>query len=287
MRDMTAAEFTQGSRILPLDDPELLAIVRRYQKLRTQLVPYIYNAAWEAHEIGLPLMRAPLLHYPDDPNIWEVKREYLFGSDIYVAPVVEEGAARRTLYLPEGEWIELWALTEYDETTGGFRLGGVPIDGGREITVDAPIDEIPLFVKMGAVIPLVDPAVDTFAPADPPSRDFDVTTAEDLTHLLHVWVFADGVSSTTLADESSLTAETDSSGVLLTRTGPADDHELIAQVIWPQGLSAPANVTNCTFVPGGDPLTLAPGEWTWNNERNAVSFHGLPGQKVFSVIAAR
>ena len=287
MRDMTAPEFSSGSRILPFDEQELTYIVRRYQKLRTQLVPYIFNAAWQAHETGLPLMRAPFLHHPDDPQVWEIKREYYFGPDLFVAPVIEEGALERTLYLPEGQWIELWQKTEYDGDlagggTGGFRLGGVPIEGGRQVTVDAPIDQIPVFVRMGAIVPLVDPEVDTLAPASatPP---VDTTPYEQLEHLQHAWVFPDGASWTTLFDGSVLEVDTDVAGVTLLRTGPKDDHELIAQVIWPTALAAPTSVSGLSFVADADPLSLAVGTWTWSTERNAVALHGMPGQATFSI----
>ena len=288
MRDMTAAEFASGSRILPFDEPDVTAIVRRYQKLRTQLVPYIVNAAWEAHDSGMPLMRAPFLHFPQDPEVWKIKREYLFGPDLYVAPVIENEAREKTLYLPPGRWVELWDRTEYDgdpDGTGGFRLGGVPIEGGRTITVPAPIDEIPLFVRMGAVIPLVDPEVDTLAGAMA-SKTPDVTTYEQLAHRQHVWVFAQDDASTTLFDGSQLDVQVDSQGVILTRTAPTDGHELVGQIVWPQSLTPPVQVAGLVFVADADPLELTPGTWTWSDARNAVAFHGLGDQAVFLITVA-
>lgn len=288
MRDITADEFTSGSRIHILDEPELTYIVRRYQKLRTQLVPYIVNAAWEYRETGLPLMRAPLLQFPDDPAVWNIKREFLFGPDLYVAPVIEEGATTRTLYLPPGQWVELWALSEYDGDvsgagSGGIRLGGEVIEGGREITIDAPVDEIPIFVRLGAIIPLVDPAVDTWSPADPPPG-VDITTAADLAHLLHVWAFPHGQSATTLADESLLEVTVTADGVELARTAVPDAAELVAQIVWPADMNEPAEIPGLTFVPDADPLALDPGEWTWSAARNAAAFHGQPGQNEFQIL---
>ena len=287
MRDQTGGKIETGPRVQILDEEELTYIVRRYQKIRTQLVPYITNAAWEAHALGLPLMRAPLLHFPDDPRAWDLKREYLFGPDLYVAPVVEEGAAERTLYLPPGRWVELWDRTEYDGTlegggTGGFRIGGAPVEGGREITVDAPIDEIPVFVRMNTVIPLVDPRVDTFVPANPPNG-LEVKTADDLKHLLHLWAFPEGRKTTTLADGSMVDVQSGADGVTLLRIAPEDDKEVIAQVIWPEGLTAPDRVLGLTFVGDADPLALDPGTWTWSAGRNALALHGEPGQMEFSI----
>ena len=143
MRDMSNEEWRGMRRIRIFDEPELLDIARRYQKLRTQLVPYILNAAREARATGLPLMRAVFLAFPDDPACWDLKHEYLFGPDLLVAPVLEPGAGQRRLYLPPGQWVSLWDRTEYDSKSGGFRIGGVLVSGGREVTVAAPIDQIP------------------------------------------------------------------------------------------------------------------------------------------------
>ena len=288
MRDMTAAEFTAGSRILPFDDSELTFIIRKYQKLRTQLVPYIFNAALTAHETGMPLMGAPLLYNPDDPAVWDVVREYYFGPDIYVAPIVEEFSRQRTLYLPQGQWIEFWDKTEYDgdmagNGTGGFRIGGSIIEGGQTITVDAPIDEIPIFIKAGAVIPLVDYRVDTFAPAIA-ANDTEVTYAEELADLLYVWAFPKGTSSTRLSDGSLLEVDVTGTGVALTRTAPADDAELVIQMVWPENFAAPSTISGLSFVQDADPLDLVSGQWTWSPLRNSVAFHGTAGQINFQIL---
>jgi sulfoquinovosidase len=279
MRDMTAEQFVTGSRIHVLDEPELTAIVRRYQKLRTQLVPYIQAAARDANQTGMPLMRAPLLHFPEDERVWDLDREFLFGPDLYVAPVIEEGAIERSLYLPPGRWVELWESSEYDgEGSGGFRIGGRPIDGGRDLTVDAPINQIPVFVRMGAAIALVDPEVDTFAGAGEPDG-VQVQTAESLQDRLHVWAFPDGTTEVVLADGSVLTVAVEDGGVTLERTGGADTGELIAQIVWPESLSPPDAATALSFVPDADPLALEAGSWTWSEQRNAAAVHGAPGQR--------
>lgn len=287
MRDMTSNEFSNGHRIVVLDEEELTYIVRRYQKLRTQLVPYVMNAAWEYRETGLPLMRHPLLHYPEDPKVWKTEREFLFGPDLFIAPVLEENAVEKTFYLPPGRWIELWSASEYDGDisgggTGGFRIGGTPIDGGQEITVSAPIDEIPIFVRWGAVIPLVDPSVDTWAPG-PLESDPHVISFEQTAHKLHVWAFPSGDGSTILADGSVLTVNTDANGVRLVRLADPDRAELIAQVVWPSGIPVPDILDGSVFVPDGDPLTLPAGTWTWNTARNAAALHGRPGQTKFYI----
>jgi alpha-glucosidase (family GH31 glycosyl hydrolase) len=142
-------------------------IWRRYAKLRTQLFPYIWRAAQEYRDGGLPLMRHLALAYPDDPAAYsaEAEYEYLFGPDLLVAPVIEKGASSRRLYLPPGEWVDFWQAVSYDEGSGSFERSGAatPLTGGRVIEVDAPLDRIPLFVRAGACLPLLPPEVDTLA----------------------------------------------------------------------------------------------------------------------------
>jgi len=98
---------------VPLDPKELHnaqvePICRKYLNLRYQLLPYLYSAVREAHDTGMPIMRALWLHYPDDPRAVARADEYLWGRDILVAPVTEPGAQSRQLYLPKGGWYDFW-----------------------------------------------------------------------------------------------------------------------------------------------------------------------------------
>ena len=143
-------------------------IWRKFCKLRTQLFPYIWDAATTYQDTGLPMVRHLALHYPDDPEVYASDAEYqfLFGRDVLVAPVITEGARERELYLPEGEaWINFWDAVIYDEETGAFeRRGPVEaIEGGQYVTVDAPLGEVPLFVRAGAQLELLPPEVETLA----------------------------------------------------------------------------------------------------------------------------
>src|SRR5262245_36761004 len=119
---------------------EVEAICRRYAELRYQLLPYTYTLAWHAHRDGLPLMRPLVLNHPGDPRTWQLGGEYLWGDDLLVAPVTREGAVSWPVYLPAGTWFDFWT--------------GVRVDGPAGITVDAPLDRLPLFVRAGAIIPM-------------------------------------------------------------------------------------------------------------------------------------
>ncbi|HET6831968.1 MAG TPA: TIM-barrel domain-containing protein [Solirubrobacterales bacterium] len=137
---------------------------RRYAKLRTQLYPYLVAAEAAYRRSGLPIMRHLALAYPGDRRAAGQDDEFLFGPDLLAAPVVEPGARQRRLYLPRGRWIDLWRAASYDEDTGGLRLRGARTAGGRQsTTIPAPLDELPLIVRAGSVLPLLPPDVDTLA----------------------------------------------------------------------------------------------------------------------------
>ena len=120
--------------------PEVEAICRRYAELRYRLLPYTYTLAWQAHTLGLPLMRPLVLNYPGDPKTWTLDHEYLWGDDLLVAPVTREGATAWPVYLPEGDWFDFWT---------GERHSG---PGGA--TLAAPLDRLPLLARAGAILPL-------------------------------------------------------------------------------------------------------------------------------------
>ncbi len=112
-------------------------IMKKYIGIREKMRDYTRSLMREAHEKGTPVMRALFYEFPDDPKAWDVTDEYMYGGDILVAPVCHEGALSRDVYLPEGcEWKLV--------TTGEV------FAGGQCVTVDAPIDVIPLFLKNGA-----------------------------------------------------------------------------------------------------------------------------------------
>jgi alpha-D-xyloside xylohydrolase len=123
-------------------------ILIKYLKLRYQLLPYIYSLGYRVHQTGAPYMRALFMDFPRDAKAASVDDEYMFGPAFLVAPVTEQGATRRTLYLPGGtDWYNFWT----NERT----------HGGHTIEVAAPIDTLPLFVRAGSIVPLGAPIEST------------------------------------------------------------------------------------------------------------------------------
>lgn len=126
----------EGNR--PLDnwqfdsDEETKAHFARMVNIHVALKPYLKDLVKKNAQSGLPVMRPLFLHYENDAATYDIKYEYLLGEDMLVAPVYEQGAQNRTLYLPKDAWINLWTEEE--------------VNGG-EITVDAPIGKIPVFYR--------------------------------------------------------------------------------------------------------------------------------------------
>lgn len=118
--------------------PAFERINRGAIEMRYQLLPYIYNALHETSATGVPAMRPLFVEFPDDEAVAAVDDEFLFGSDLLVAPVLWEGTTNRPVYLPKGDW--------FDYTTGKR------LTGGRTIEVAAPLETIPLFIRGGGFI---------------------------------------------------------------------------------------------------------------------------------------
>lgn len=154
---------------------EALEIFRDYAVLRTRLFPYLYDAVHESARSGLPVIRPMVLAFQDDPEAHRHVDQYLYGPDLLVAPVTDL-VTRRAVYLPPGAWIDFWS--------------GRRFEGGRTVEVDAPLARIPLFVRGGALLPLLPADVETLVPRHP-AMSPDVVAIDDR-RVLQVWPGADG-----------------------------------------------------------------------------------------------
>jgi len=109
-------------------------ICEKYIRLREQMKPYITHVMAEANKTGAPVIRTLFFEFPEDERCWEIEDEYLFGSNILVAPILYEGQIKRDVYLPPGaKW-------------GNFDTGE-NFTGGQTVEVDAPLDVIPIFLR--------------------------------------------------------------------------------------------------------------------------------------------
>ncbi|WP_426091118.1 glycoside hydrolase family 31 protein [Flavobacterium sp. DSR3-2] len=120
-------------------DEEVIDITRKFVNLRYQLLPYLYTMFWQYIEEGIPMLK-PLVYY-DQEDIQTHYRndEFVFGNQILVCPILEPNALGRRMYIPRGHWYNYWTNEK--------------VKGGKEIWVDTKFDQIPIFVKAGAIIP--------------------------------------------------------------------------------------------------------------------------------------
>ena len=145
-------------------DRGILGHWRRWAKLRTQLYPYLAAADGEYRRTGLPIMRHLALVHPGDRRLAGVDDAFMFGPDLLAAPVLGPGERRRALELPRGRWVDLWRSVRFLSRGGGLALGRARmLEGGRSVRLPAPLDELPLLARAGALLPLLSPDVDTLA----------------------------------------------------------------------------------------------------------------------------
>lgn len=134
-RDRTPWNIAERTR-----KPYVIDIFKRYVDLRMNLMPYIYQEAIYSSDTGVPMMRAMFVEYPHDASCSRLKGQYFFGSNLLVAPVLEEDVYTKDVYLPEGMWMDLFSNKEYA--------------GNRHLTVKADIAHIPIFVREDSITPM-------------------------------------------------------------------------------------------------------------------------------------
>lgn len=152
-------------------DETTLNIYRKYVKLHYKFIPYLYDLCYEESLTGLPILRPLIMEYEDDKNVINCNDEYLVGSSILVAPITDQGATVRSVYLPKGVWVD------YNS--------GKRINGNRYILYKAPVDVCPIFIKGGSILPVY-PDIPNLAPENTrklivefyPSDDTDNKTNE-------------------------------------------------------------------------------------------------------------
>jgi len=124
-----------------------LSICRRWMDLRYRLLPYLYTLFAEAREQGAPVLRPLFFEFPDDEALANLGDQFMLGGSLLAAPVLAAGARSRAVQLPQGLWVE--------------RATGRRYKGGRAILAAAPLEEMPLYVRGGSIIPGWLPALNT------------------------------------------------------------------------------------------------------------------------------
>ena len=203
---------------------------RKYAGLHTQLIPYLRVALNEARATGLPIMRHLYLYYPHDPNVWNLTDEYMLGDSLLAAPIVARGAqgtgeASRSVYLPEAAYYDFFS--------------GARVAGGGTITANATLDQVPLYARVGAIVPMLSPDVETLMPATDGSG---VVSIADRSDVLDVEIFSGGSTDVTLGD-----------GTTIAQSAPADAYDV----------TLPPTAKNATLVQAAQASDLTTCDACW------------------------
>jgi alpha-D-xyloside xylohydrolase len=134
--------------------PDAQKILVSFDRLRYRLLPYIYSLAWKTTNDSYTLMRPLVMDFRDDVRAQNTGDEFMYGPAFLVSPVTEPASTSRRVYLPEAQWYDFW--------------NGVSVEGKREVTADAPLDRLPLYIRAGSIVPFgPDVEWSTEKPADP------------------------------------------------------------------------------------------------------------------------
>jgi alpha-glucosidase (family GH31 glycosyl hydrolase) len=173
--------------------PEAMTAWATYGRLHTRLFPYLYSLAHDATATGAPIIRHMFLEHPDRADLRGVDDAYYLGPALLVAPVVARGERTKTVALPAGTYLD-WR----DEQL---------VAGGATVTLDAPLDKLPLLLRAGYLVPMLDPAIDTLADETNP----DVVGHADVADVYDVVGLVDGAGAAgaTLYDGDTFSAVAD------------------------------------------------------------------------------
>jgi alpha-D-xyloside xylohydrolase len=172
---------------------------RIYARLHTRLFPYIYTYAKQASSEGLPIVRPLVLLSQDDANTFGLRHVYHFGDELLVAPIVQPNSASRQVYLPRGGWIDFWTNARHS--------------GGQTITwTDHDPSHIPVFVREGAIVPMLMNDVETLCDAD----YVNSASVRTLDGALRFLIYPAGTSRFTMFDGTDIRCMASEAGISVT-----------------------------------------------------------------------
>ncbi len=215
-------------------DEETVDAYRTFARWHVDLAPTMRAWMERAATDGTPLVRAMALAFPDDPDALDETDQYMLGPDILVAPLVEGGDSR-SVYLPEGRWLDLFS----DEVHFG----------PATIPRDTPLDEVPAFLRAGGILVLGSPEIDTLVPTD----DVDVVDSQDRASFRRVIAFGDENGASATAQPRITMSVGKLSSFWVQSADPGDVTEIFFQIHRPRGdsVSGLVGVASATEVIAG------------------------------------
>jgi alpha-glucosidase len=221
-----------GRTTTPWLYPAVMPVVRDAIRLRYRLLPYLYTQYWRAHAFHEPMLRPTFFEFEDDDRAFHDCDDFMVGNALLVAPVVEPGATKRRVYLPTSadgttEWVDFW--------TGDYHAGG------EHVTVDAPLERLPIFVRAGAVIAMTD-SDDFSRLTDEPSRRLALYPLRD--------PGAAGIESMLYEDDGLTHAHRDGGSTRLTFALTATDASVELAIAREGGYALPYERLRVALPPG-------------------------------------
>lgn len=229
-------------------DEAMLDVYRTYTRLHLRLFPYAWTYAQNIRKDGRPIQRPLGLVYPElgaHPS-----DTYLFGDSLLVAPVVERGQTSREVILPPGLWVDYWS--------------GEAHEGGQTITVEAPLDKLPLFLMAGGIVPMLRPTIDAIAETTDPARVDSYATAPGV---LYARIAAGQASSFVLFDGAEVRQERKGGALTLGwKSGGEFVEGAIFEVVamGEEPVSVEGDGAPLTRVPSLAELEAAPSGWAFD-----------------------
>lgn len=239
-------------------DAEALGHYRRFARLHLRLFPYGWSYATQMAQTGRPIQRPFGVAFPELGA--HPADQYLLGDDLLVAPVETAGARSRSVLHPPGVW-EGW----FD----GVRLPGA---AGERVTVDAPLDALPLYVREGALVPMLRPTIDTLATAS----DVGVESYEDTPGDLWVRVVPSATATSfTLFDGATVRQHREGALTLASTPGARFKANVVFELYAPRPTAVEVAGQGLAFVPDLGAVTTG-AHW----ERGVLSVKAPMGTSV-------
>ena len=172
MHDEDACSGGEGPKATIWSSSDAQDAWKTYAGIHTRLFPYFYSLAYDAHATGAPVIRHVFLEHPDRVDLVGVDDAYYLGPALLVVPVVTRGSRSRDIELPEGYYLD-WK-------------DRILFSGGKKVTLDAPLNKLPLLLRDGFLIPMLDPGIETLIDGDRPDilGPSDVSDVYDVVGLL-------------------------------------------------------------------------------------------------------
>jgi alpha-D-xyloside xylohydrolase len=249
-------------------DQSELDAYQKYTRLHLRLFPYEWTYVERLQKDGRPITRPLGLAYPELGE--HPDDTYLFGDDLLVAPVVERGATVRDVSFPPGTWLDWWS--------------GAAHDGGQHASVAAPVDTLPLFVRRGAIVPMLRPTIDAMGATTKPAEVDSYATTPGV---LYARVAAGPKSTFVLFDGTAVAQEKTANGVSLSsKDGSEFTQGVVFEVI---GESAkPASVKEADNALGEQPdlttLEAASAGWAYDGSSTGGTLYVKVGSGTHAVV---